>query len=129
LTIELASFEADLVIAEGLAMYLTGDDRRQLFRRVAGLGADFVFDLVPSSEEPRPGITGRILGAAMKRFTGGSTFERGAKTREQVLGELRDDGFADAHAIDSSHAPCPLPHADRATAMVVFSASPRATRA
>jgi O-methyltransferase involved in polyketide biosynthesis len=118
------------VIAEGLVMYLDGDRRRRLFARVAARAETFVFDLVPTSEEPRPGAIGRALEAGMKRFTGGRGFERDARTREQVLGELRDAGFTDARAVAAHDvaASWRLPHAERATTMVVFIAS-RGTRA
>ena len=120
----------DVVIAEGLAMYLDASARRRLFARVAALpGVRFVFDLTPTEEEPKPGVTGRVLEAAMKRFTNGRTFERDARTREAVLAELRDAGFADAHAIAASEvaAAWSLPHAERVTPTVVFTAS-RASR-
>ena len=119
-----------MVIAEGLLMYLTGEQRRRLFARVSALGdVRFVFDLVPADEEQSPGMAGRVLEAAMKRFTGGRTFERDARTRAQILDELRAAGFTEVEA----YAPVAvarawqLPEPDRATTMVVFSAS-RATR-
>jgi O-methyltransferase involved in polyketide biosynthesis len=133
-TIELAphATEPVFVIAEGLAIYLDGAARRRLFGKLARLGdLQLAFDLVPASEEPPPGITGRILGAAMKRFTGGRTFERDARTRDDVLGELRDAGFiepAAIAAIDIARA-WELPHAEQPTNTVVFTArGERATR-
>jgi len=120
----------DMVIAEGLAMYLDGPARRGLFAKVAALaGVRFVFDLTPADEEPRAGVTGRVLQAAMKRFTGGRTFERDARTRDEVIAELRDAGFADARAIAATDvaAAWSLPHAERSTPTVVFTAS-RASR-
>jgi O-methyltransferase involved in polyketide biosynthesis len=124
-----------VVIAEGLVMYLDGDARRKLFARVAPIANPLIFDLVPASEEPEPGRIGRVLEAGMKRFTGGKSFERDARTREVVLRELRAAGFTDVRAIaaaDVAHA-WQLPHAERATTMVVFIASAggasRATRA
>jgi O-methyltransferase involved in polyketide biosynthesis len=121
-----------LVIAEGLCMYLPGEARRELFARVAALAAvtgelRFVFDLVPQADEPPPGFAGRALEAAMKRFTGGKSFERDARTREQVVAELRDAGFATAEVIAAVDvaAVWQLPHAERATlrrAMIVFDA-------
>lgn len=129
-TADLARFAPELVIAEGLAMYLDKPARRQLFERIRALGdVRLVFDLVPSGEEPAPGVAGRALEAAMKRFTGGKTFERDARARDDVLGELRAAGFADvaAHAPAEVARAWDLPHPERATTMVVFSA--RATRA
>ncbi len=118
-----------VVIAEGLCMYLRGDVRRALFARVAAIAAiagelRFVFDLVPAADEPTPGLAGRALEAAMKRFTGGQSFERDARTRDQVLDELRAAGFARAQAF-AAHDVAPawqLPHAERRTTMVVFEA-------
>ena len=121
---------ADVVIAEGLAMYLETAARRRLFAKVAALdGVRFVFDLTPTSEEPAPGMTGRVLEAAMKRFTNGRTFERDARTREDVLAELRAAGFDDVQAIAARDVATAwsLPHAERATPTVVFTAS-RASR-
>jgi O-methyltransferase involved in polyketide biosynthesis len=117
--------ELPVVIAEGLAMYLDGEARRRLFAKIAAVaGARFLFDLVPSSEEPPAGWTGRVLEAAMRRFTGGRAFERDARTRGDVLGELRSAGFTEATAIaavDVARA-WQLPHAEQRTPTVVFSA-------
>ncbi len=121
----LASGEPVVVIAEGLAMYLDAGARRRLFAKVARLGdVRFVFDLVPTDEEPPPGISGRLLEAAMKRFTGGRTFERDARTRAGVLAELRDAGFTEVSAIAATDvaAAWGLPHPDRVTPTVVFTA-------
>jgi O-methyltransferase involved in polyketide biosynthesis len=123
-TIELPP--AEVVIAEGLVMYLDGEQRRRLFAKITA--PRFIFDLVPSSEEPAPGRVGKLLEAAMKRFTGGRTFERDARTREQIVDELHAAGFSDVEVVSSAASRWPLPHADRATTMVVFSAS-RSTRA
>lgn len=126
--------DGDIVIAEGLAMYLDGAARRGLFARVAQLAAAtrevrFVFDLTPSDEEPRPGLAGRALEAAMKRFTGGRAFERDARTRAQLTGELAAAGFTAIEAVAAREVaqawrlPCP----EQATPTVVFSATARAT--
>lgn len=123
------SFElpaAEVVIAEGLLMYLDGEQRRRLFAKITA--PRFIFDLVPSSEEPAPGRVGKLLEAAMKRFTGGRTFERDARTREQIVDELHAAGFTDVDVVSSATSRWPLPHADHATTMVVFNAS-RSTRA
>lgn len=122
-----------VVIAEGLMMYLAGEARRRLFAKVRRLGEarelQFVFDLVPSSEEPAPGLVGRTLEAAMKRFTGGRSFERDARTRAQILDELRDAGFeAEAIAAREVARAWALPHAEQPTLMVVFACRARATR-
>nr|HEX4314630.1 class I SAM-dependent methyltransferase [Kofleriaceae bacterium] len=123
--IELAPHAPDLVIAEGFAMYLDGPARRRWLASVAALPrARLVFDLVPDADEPPRGLSGRVLEAAMKRFTGGASFHRDARTRADVLGELRDAGFTDAvayHAGDVARA-WDLPRAEVDTPMVVFAA-------
>ena len=113
-----------LVIAEGLLVYLQGDARRKLFERVRAAATTFVFDLTPSSEEPPPGRIGRALEAGMKRATGGKTFERDAKTRDQIAGELRAAGFADVDAFAARDVAGAwhLPFADRATPTIVWRA-------
>ena len=134
--IDLAPFVAPartLVIAEGLVMYLRADARRALFSKIAALpDIEFVFDLVPTSEEPPPGFAGRVLEAAMKRFTGGQAFERDVRTRDDVLAELRAAGFARSEAFASRDVAraWQLPHAESdARAMIVFTASARGSRA
>jgi len=85
------------VIAEGLLMYLPRDAQRTLFGRVHALleggGGTFAFDLVPPSEEPPPGAAGRALEWIMKRFTGGKSFERQARTRAEIVEDLTLAGF------------------------------------
>ncbi len=138
-TMELAPLVArgrTLVIAEGLCMYLRAPARRALFAKIAALAStcgevELVFDLVPASDEPPPGLAGRLLEAAMKRFTGGQAFERDARTRDDVLAELRAAGFSRCDAFRSRDVAraWQLPHAERETAMVVFTASARGSRA
>ena len=125
-----------VVIAEGLMMYLDAAARRRLFAKLRRLAdhtgeLELVFDVVPTSEEPAPGVTGRVLEAAMKRFTGGRTFERDLATRADVLRELRDAGFIEPTAIAAAEVArdWKLPHADRSTPTVVFTArAERSTR-
>lgn len=92
------------VIAEGLCMYLAAPQQRTLFERVrallAGGGGTFVFDLVPAVEEPPPGLLGRALGWLMKRFTGGRTFERDQRTRDDIVRELHAAGFETVAAVE-----------------------------
>jgi O-methyltransferase involved in polyketide biosynthesis len=95
------------VIAEGLLMYLDADAQRTLWRRVAALFADhpgstFLFDLVPATEQPQPGLLGQILGWLMARFTEGRGFVRDERTRAHVVAELEDLGFADVRALEPS---------------------------
>ena len=122
LEVELAP--CDLVIAEGLAMYLRGDARRRLFERARAIAPRLVFDLVPADEEPEPGAVGRVLERAMKRFTGGRGFERDARTRTQIIASARAAGFDQIDVIDALAVAraWDLPHAERRTTMVVFSA-------
>jgi O-methyltransferase involved in polyketide biosynthesis len=137
-TIDLAPLAGDgrvFVIAEGLMMYLAGDARRALFAKVRGLAERasdirFVFDLTPTDELQKPGFAGRVLEAAMKRFTGGRTFERDARSRAQILDELRAAGWPACEAIAANDVARAwnLPHADRETATVLFSARAPATR-
>lgn len=119
--------EPVFVIAEGLMMYLAADDRRCLFAKVHQLAAitgelRFVFDLTPSSEEPEPGIVGRVLAAAMRRSTGGRGFERDARTRDDIVTALREVGFDDVEAVTSSDIAgvWNLPDPDRRTHAVLF---------
>jgi O-methyltransferase involved in polyketide biosynthesis len=119
--------ESVFVIAEGLMMYLTADARRRLFTKVRQLAAitgdlRFVFDLTPTNEETAPGISARIVDAAMKRSTGGRGFERDAGTRDDIMTGLREAGFEDIQAVvpsDIAHA-WNLPEPDRRTQVVLF---------
>jgi O-methyltransferase involved in polyketide biosynthesis len=114
---------ADVVIAEGLLMYLDGDARRRLFATIRA--PHIIFDLIPATEEAPPGRIGALLERGMKRFTGGRGFERDARTRTQIGDELHAAGFTDVRAWSSSEVAraWQLPHPDRATTMVVFSAA------
>jgi O-methyltransferase involved in polyketide biosynthesis len=119
--------EPVFVIAEGLMMYLAADVRHRLLAKVRQLAATtgelrFVFDLTPTSEEPESGIAGRVLAAAIKRSTGGRSFERDARTRDDIVTELREVGFDDIEVVASSdiaHA-WNLPDPDRRTQVVLF---------
>ena len=116
---------ADLVIAEGLLMYLDAAAQRRLFARVRSLNARFVFDLVPAPEQPPPGRAGRFLEAAMKRFTGGKSFTKDTRTRVDLVAELRDAGFAEVRTLEPPDV-ADLPHPEWQTQTVVFVASPTA---
>lgn len=122
--------EPVLVLAEGLMPYLPGDARRRLFAKVRRLGdVRFVFDLTPADEEPPAGLAGRALEAAMRRFTGGRTFERDARTRGQIADELMAAGWDVAEAVAARDVvdAWRLPFPEQRTATVVFSAAARAT--
>lgn len=85
------------VIAEGLFMYLGADAQRALWQRIRALFESrpgvLVFDLVPFAEQGREGMIGRILGRMLSLATGGATFARDARTREDIGRELRAIGF------------------------------------
>jgi O-methyltransferase involved in polyketide biosynthesis len=114
-----------LVIAEGLFMYLDAPAQRALWTRIRRLFDDrpglFVFDLVPTIEQPRPGVLGRGLDVLMKRFTRGVTFTRDERTRHDLADELRTIGFT-VELLDPRevHARFQLPHADVTTQQLVF---------
>ncbi len=119
-----------LVIAEGLLMYLAKDARRAVFQGVfaaiAGVGGGtFVFDLVPSDEEPPRGKVGGALDRAMRMFTGGEGFVRDATSRASLQNELKAAGFsavqvkAPADVLGRAE----LPHADERTKVVLFVAT------
>jgi O-methyltransferase involved in polyketide biosynthesis len=118
--------EPVFVIAEGLMMYLTADARRRLFMKVRQLAATtselrFMFDLVPTNEE-HDGIVGRVLGAAITRSTGGRSFERDARTREDIMTALCEADFDDIKAVASSDIARAwnLPEPDRRTQVALF---------
>ena len=93
------------VIAEGLCMYLSPEQQRAFWSRVAdllktGSGGTFVFDLVPTVEQPKPGWFGRFLGKIMGAFTRGQTFTRDERTRQDMVSELVKAGFAEVELIE-----------------------------
>jgi O-methyltransferase involved in polyketide biosynthesis len=117
------------VIAEGLMMYLDAEAQRALMRKVAarlaaGGGGTFVFDLVPASEQPRPGAVGRSLEWLMKRFTGGKSFVRDTRSRADIVAEARACGFRDVEAIEPGAVARSwgLPLADAPSQQLLFTA-------
>jgi O-methyltransferase involved in polyketide biosynthesis len=120
------------VIAEGLLMYLTPARQRRLWEKVRRLldatagGSTFVFDLVPASEQPPPGRVGRFLESLMKRFTGGRSFERDERTREDIASELRQAGFSRVELIEPRTVAVEwkLPFADAKTQQLLFVCRP-----
>lgn len=116
-----------LVLAEGLLMYLDAAEQRALWERVARLvarrpGSAFAFDLVPASEQPRPGRVGRTLEGLMRRFTGGRTFERDQRSRGELSAELRGAGFEGVETLEPGALPAgwEVPHASLRTQILVW---------
>jgi O-methyltransferase involved in polyketide biosynthesis len=137
LTAELASLVEPgaplFVVAEGLFMYLAPDAQRRLFARVRALAdvageVGFAFDCVPPCEEPAPGAVGRALEAAMKRFTGGRSFERDGRTRADLAADLRDAGFSRVELLEPADvaAAWELPFPEVPTRQLVFHATAEA---
>jgi O-methyltransferase involved in polyketide biosynthesis len=114
------------VIAEGLLMYLAAEAQRALWKKIRALldarGGTFVFDLVPTVEQAKPGLVGRALGWLMRRFTKGGDFVRDARTRDDVVAELAAAGFAEVTRLEPADAPAAwrLPHLDRRTQQLLF---------
>jgi len=117
------------IVVEGLFVYLDATQRLELWRRLAEIvggvaGSQLVFDLVPPAEEPQPGVVGRVMESAMKRFTGGRGFERDDSTREQLVDELRTAGFSgeriEAFEPQDVGDEWGIPHRDQATQVVVW---------
>jgi hypothetical protein len=108
-----------------LLVYLERDARTKLFARARTAATTFVFDLVPASEEPKPGAIGRALEAGMKLFTGGKGFERDANDRAQIERELHDAGFATitAYAARDVAGAWHLPFPDERSNTLVWRAS------
>jgi O-methyltransferase involved in polyketide biosynthesis len=101
----LAGAEASVfVVAEGLLMYLDQTALNKLFgdvaRRLEKHGGCFAFDLVPTSEQKKPGVVGNALGRAMKVFTKGATFVRDTRTRDDIRAELLQHGFGAVDLIE-----------------------------
>jgi O-methyltransferase involved in polyketide biosynthesis len=118
------------VIAEGLMMYLDAEAQRALMRKVAarlaaGGGGTFVFDLVPASEQPRPGAVGRALEWLMKRFTGGKSFVRDTRSRADIVAEAHACGFRDVATIEPGAVARSwgLPLADAPSQQLLFTAA------
>jgi len=116
-----------LIIAEGLFMYLNAHEQRVLWARVASAlagreGSLFVFDLVPTCEQPKPGPVGRLLEWVMKRFTGGRSFERDERKREDIRAELHEAGFANVQLIEPHDIAVQwdLPYPNKRTQQLLF---------
>jgi O-methyltransferase involved in polyketide biosynthesis len=128
-TLSLEPFAAPVVIAEGLFVYLDVAAQRRLAARIAALpkSVTFLFDLTPPSEQPPPGLGGKLLGAAMRRFTGGKGFAPDGRTRAEITADLRGAGFTEARAIAAADMArdWALPHAGVRTDTVIHEAVAR----
>lgn len=116
-----------LIIAEGLLMYLDAPSQRALWRQALEAlrgGGTLLFDLVPSCEQPPPGLIGRALGALMRRFTGGSTFSVDERGREELSQELLALGFTELKLYDTQRDAqrLGLPFAQVKTQQLIFEA-------
>lgn len=118
------------VIAEGLFMYFDAETQRSLWKRIADLlkknrGGIFVFDLTPRVEEDDGGKASKVLDSAMKMFTDGKSFERDARTREEIVKELRSVGFSECVAFETRSVArtWKLPFPDANTKTVIFACS------
>lgn len=130
LTLELEELLRDgpvCVIAEGLLMYLDAAAQQQLWTRLATLranrpGSSLVFDLVPFCEQPKPGAFGRGLRWLFKRFTGGADFAFDERSRDDLVAELGDCGFADVTLFEPATAPdaWAVPFKNKHTQTLVF---------
>lgn len=114
-----------LIIAEGLFMYLDASSQRALWRQALEAlrgGGVLIFDLVPSCEQPPPGLLGRALGALMARFTGGATFSADARGREVLCKELKELGFESLKLYDTQRdaSELGLPYASADTQQLIF---------
>lgn len=134
LDIDLAKLVDDarpvFVVAEGLLMYFEPPEQRALWARVAALlrqsGGTFVFDLVPVCEQPKPGWMGRLLERLMKKFTGGRSFERDARTRGDIATELRQAGFGEVSLVEPAEVAeaWSLPYPRKRTQQLLFVCRP-----
>lgn len=118
---------SQVVIAEGLFMYLDVGAQGELWRRIAGYlreggGGLLLFDRVPLPEQPPPGVLGRALGFVMGRFTGGRRFAVDRRTRAEIEADVRAAGFHEVEAIEPRlHATAyDLPFAGELTEQLVW---------
>lgn len=115
------------IIAEGLFMYLPADRQRDLWRRILTAisetpGSQLIFDLVPFSEQPRPGTVGRILERAFATATRGAAFAFDDRSRGDLEAELTEIGFITTDLFAPSTAPAhwSLPYLSKQTQTLVF---------
>ncbi len=90
-----------IVIAEGLLMYLSAQERIDFIQRIAQIpNTSLIFDFIPTIEQPKPGIIGRILSKIMKRFTKQS-FVEDIQSRNELLAQSLSMGFSFVHCYDT----------------------------
>lgn len=93
------------VISEGLVMYLEPEQQQSLWVDISNTlaskgGGVYIFDLVPWVEQPQPGLLGRALEWLMKQFTGGKSFERDQRTRNDIVNDLKRAGFKSVELLE-----------------------------
>lgn len=95
-----------VVIAEGILMYFNEEEVETLLSVISSLlqsrGGRLIFDWVPTVEQPKPGILGRLLGSMMRFFTRGGDFHRDERTRADMLRLLEKLNATACEAIDTS---------------------------
>ncbi|WP_141732236.1 class I SAM-dependent methyltransferase [Oligoflexus tunisiensis] len=118
------------IVAEGLLMYFSAEEQRQLWRRCAAVvqrhpQSTFIFDLLPFCEQPRPGILGRTLEFLLKRFTQGQSLIFDQRTRFDIAAELRAAGFSRVDTLEPRSVPKSwgIPYLGRRTQMLIFRCS------
>jgi O-methyltransferase involved in polyketide biosynthesis len=118
-----------LVLVEGLLMYFSPMEQGLLFRDVAALlqergGGTLLFDLVPPSEEPKPGRFGKWMEKQMKKWTRGGSFNKSPQTRQDIENSLIDAGFCQVRSIIPVEVPelSESPLGKVRTQQVIFSA-------
>ena len=115
------------VIAEGLFMYFRPSERIDIFTSIATIiksagEGRLIFDLLPPTEEPPPGLLGKLLAKLMRWMTRGGNFDRSPQTREDIKNDLIRSGFNEVEII------CPATYTglfpDVETRQVIFVARP-----
>ena len=123
------------LIGEGLFMYLEADAQRTLWQRLSSLCTQprsaLAFDLVPSCEEPPTSRAGNILDLGLRLVTGGRTFAKDERTRQELSAELMEAGFDSVATIDPAEnlERWNLPHTRVPTKQLVFHATGGGERA
>ena len=123
-----------VIIAEGLLMYLKIEETETLLQVIASqlmkTGGRLIFDWVPTVEQLRPGILGRILGLIMRIFTGGESFQRDERTRDDMQQLLHRLGAKDVSLFDTKqvaeerHLPFAHVHTQQLIFCADFSSAP-----